>query len=127
MNKHQEVKTIKHKGVDVTVAIDYDNGTASIVEVFRQRQAPYANEYQPKKWVFAGRTLDYMNGWLLILQAMTKAVEQIKKDLEADLAEKSAFKESEIERAMELCGITDIEVKEEVARTGRAIIRKNKK
>lgn len=127
MSKHLEIKTIEHKGVQVTVQINYDEGTAHLVELGKQKQAPYQEVYIAKDWVFANRTLDYMNGWLLILQAMTKAVEQCKKDLEADLAEKSAFKDKVVERALGLRGIANGEVYEEVARTGRAFIRKPKK
>lgn len=110
MSKHLEIKTIEHKGIKVTVQINYDDGTASLVELGKQKNHPYAEVYVAKDWTFAGRTLDYMNGWLLILQAMTKAVEQCKADLEADLAEKSAFKEKKIERVLR--GVAEAEVRQ---------------
>ncbi len=115
-NKHFEIKTIEHKGVKVSVEINYELGTASLVEVDLYGENLSA---PPKKWVFAGRTLDHMNGWLLVLQAMTKAVEQCKADLENDLAQKSAFKEKTIERVLK--GVAELEVREQ------KIINKKKK
>lgn len=81
MDKNLEIKTIEFNGIKVRVKIDYDLGIASLVEP----------DNQPKKWVFASRGLEYMNGWLNIIEAMTSAVKEIKKDLERDLAEKSKF------------------------------------
>jgi len=90
MKKHVEIKTIEHKGIDVIVKIDYDAGTATLVEA-----QPHSNPtvYQAKQWIFKGRGLEYMNGWLNILEAMTVAVKECKKDLEHKLAEDSAFKD----------------------------------
>lgn len=109
MNKHLEIKTIDHKGIKVTVKLDYENGTASLIEILN---AHGGMQTPAKKWVFADRTLDYMNGWLLILQAMTVAVQQCKADLEADLAQKSAFKEKKIERVLR--GIANAELEQNI-------------
>jgi hypothetical protein len=99
MKKHLEVKTIEHKGINVAVSIDYDEGTASLVEILHANgnvQTP------PKKWVFANRTLDYVNSWLTIIEAMSIAVKECKKDLEHDLAEKSKFNDREIVKVFEV-------------------------
>ena len=88
---HQIIKTVETKGVDVTIKVDFDEGTCSIVEKGMK-------EWKAKEFLFAGRTLDYMNGWLNILEAMSNAVKEGKKLLEADLAEKSRIKEELIVR-----------------------------
>lgn len=109
-NKHLEIKTIEHKGVRITLELDYEAGTASLVEFLSKGQYGFLKT-QPKKFVFAGRTLDYMNGWLLILQAMNKAVEECKKCLEADLAQKSSFRNKVIED-ISLQGVVNKKVKQ---------------
>lgn len=75
MTKHMEVVTLKHKEVSVTVSINYDLGEVSLVEQPR-RMGYNGNSYlmDSKKWVFAGRGLEYMQGWLDILEAMRLAV-----------------------------------------------------
>lgn len=98
MQKHLEIKTIEHKGIKVVLKLDYEAGTASLVDLLH---ANGDTQSTPKKWVFAGRGLEYMNGWLNILDAMTVAVKECKKDLEHDLAEKSAFKDRIIKMAVE--------------------------
>lgn len=91
MIKHLEVKTVEHKGIKVMVKLDYEAGTASLVEMLN---ANNQSQFPNKKWCFGNRTLDYMNGWLDILEAMTLAVKECKKDLEHDLAEKSRFRDN---------------------------------
>lgn len=89
MTKHLEIKSIEYKGIKVLLKIDYELGTVSMVEIMH---ANGDTQSVAKKWIFAGRGLEYMNGWLDILMAMRNAVLEAKKDLEQDLAEKSAFK-----------------------------------
>lgn len=88
MKKHLEVKTITHKGIDIIVEIDYDKGIASLVEASRNLQG---KPYNPKNWVFSNRGLEYMNGWLNIIEAMKVAIQECKKDLEFSLAQSSKF------------------------------------
>jgi len=90
MKKHLEVKTITHKGIDVIVQIDYDKGTATLVE------KGMMGVYEPKKWKFSSRGLEYMNGWLNIIEAMKVAIQECKKDLEFSLAQSSKFSEEDI-------------------------------
>lgn len=90
MTKHLEVKTVEHKGIKVIIKVDYEAGTASLVEMLNANQQ---TQYPTKKWGFGNRGLEYMNGWLTILEAMTLAVKECKKDLEWDLAEKSKFRD----------------------------------
>jgi len=89
MNQHLEVKTITTNDIGVTIMIDYDRGTVGLVH----KEGDFEGNWKPKKYVFAGRELNYMNGWLNILGAMEVAVKEGKRLLEKDLAEKSAFKD----------------------------------
>lgn len=89
MKKHVEIKTIEHKGIEVVVKIDFDAGTASLVEA---QKGSMPTVYGQKQWVFANRGLEYMQGWLNILEAMTVAVKECRKDLEWKLAEDSKFR-----------------------------------
>lgn len=90
--KHLEVKTIEHKGIKITIMIDYDNGLVSLVE----KQPFHGSVFQKKQYIFANRGLEYMNGWLNIIEAMQVAIKECKKELEANLAEKSAFKNNKL-------------------------------
>lgn len=83
--KNLEIRTVEHKGIKVSIKIDYDNGIASLVD-------PH-DSYRGKRWLFSERGLEYMNGWQDILEAMQVAVKECKKELESNLAEKSKFKE----------------------------------
>lgn len=84
--KNLEIKTIEHNGIKVTFRINYDDGTAELVERIDGR-------WNVKQWVFKPRGLEYMNGWQGVLGAMQEAVRQCKIALEEDLAMKTVFKE----------------------------------
>lgn len=84
--KNLEIRTIEHKGVRVTFRINYDDGTAELVERIDGR-------WNVKQWVFKPRGLEYMNGWQDVLEAMKMAVRQCKIALEEDLAMKTVFSE----------------------------------
>lgn len=86
MKNNIVIKTIEHKGVKVTIKTDYDKGEVSLLE-------NAMGGYAKKKWCFAERGLEYMNGWLNVIDAMRHAVEIGIEDLEQKLAEDSAFKE----------------------------------
>jgi len=90
---HQEIRTIEHKGVKVSFKIDYDEGTATLVE-------KYQDKWLAKQYLFKGRGLEYMNSWQNVLEAMQVAVKECKKSLEADLRERSRLQEEEILRAV---------------------------
>lgn len=90
--KHLEIKTIEHKGIRVRIKINYDTSVASLVE-----WQPANDSTKVKEWIFANRGLEYMGSWINIIEAMAHAVRQCQKDLEADLAEKSKFKEETTE------------------------------
>lgn len=83
--KHLEIKTYVNNGVSVCVEINYDAGTISLLE---------STTKQPKKWVFASRQVEYMPGWLDILDAMKLAVAQA----EDDLLKHQVLKKKELEQ-----------------------------
>ena len=93
--KNLEIRSIEHKGVKVTMRIDYDKGEATLVEY-------KGNHYGAKNWLFAHRGLGYMNGWLTVLEAMAVAVKECKKELEFSLAQSSQFKENEFKKVEKL-------------------------
>lgn len=82
-----EIYGFTHKKITVTVKIDYKRNEISLLE-------SYDGNSGAKKYVFAGRGVEYMQGWLNILEAMQEAVKDAKKRYEAELAERSAFKDS---------------------------------
>jgi hypothetical protein len=92
---HIEVVTVMHKGVTVAIKLNYDKGELSLVE----RQNTYdlsAKTWKDKKYVFAGRTLDYINSWQTILEAMSVAIKKGKEMLEHDLAKRTALNDKMI-------------------------------
>jgi hypothetical protein len=73
MHKDLFVRRIYTKqGISVAVEIDFVKKTVSLVE----------KDGQNKKWIFADRTVEYMNGWSAILRAMDYAVQEAKKELD---------------------------------------------
>lgn len=85
--KHLEIRDITNKSITLRFKIDYDTGKASLLD----------SQNCEKRFLFAGRGLEYMNGWLDIIETMKRAVLEIKRELELDLAEKSKFKQQDIE------------------------------
>lgn len=61
------IKEIEHNGVKVTIKVDYDKMTLSLVE-------RASGSWRDKKWNFSGRELNFMQGWQNILGAMSKAI-----------------------------------------------------
>lgn len=68
-----EIYAHYYKGIEVCVKIDYSTEEVSLMDS--------RNINSAKQWVFQKRTIEYMNGWILILEAMTEAVESAKKRL----------------------------------------------
>lgn len=93
VSKHLERKTIYYGGIGVTVEIDYEKGTISLLDAVGK----------PKQWVFAYRQIEYMAGWQNILDAMKHAIEVCEKDLhkQQEAREKVlARKEMDLMRAL---------------------------
>jgi predicted transcriptional regulator len=64
------------KNISVVVDIDLINKTISLVE-------RKGNGFVKKNWLFAERELKYMDGWQNILDAMSYAISEARKVLEA--------------------------------------------
>lgn len=71
-------RVYEHKGIKVAVDIDLVKRELTLVE-----QPTQGMQWQKKKWIFAERGLEYLGGWLLILDAMKFAVTEASKELEA--------------------------------------------
>ncbi len=102
MKPNLEIKTYTHKGVNVTVKIDYDREQISLVEkAYPDRD--WNGEYANKKWVFAIREINYMDSWIVILDAMRHAIKEAKRSLEIYLeAQDLERKKNELDLSIEL-------------------------
>lgn len=67
-------------GTILHVKIDFEMNQVSFVEPVVEK---IGNEYRDKKWLFAGRGAEYMNGWHNILGAMQYAAGEARRELEA--------------------------------------------
>ena len=88
--KYLEIKSYVLNDVRVVVKLDYQNQTISLVEV-NDRSTPVS--YPPKQWIFSNREVQYMDGWIAILDAMKLSVKEAKKEMEAYLAAEEKAKE----------------------------------
>ncbi len=81
MKKYLEIKSYEKHGIEVLVKIDYSNGLIALVE-----KEPSGNteiKTSTKKWAFGNREIEYMAGWIQILDAMKHAIEQATMELQA--------------------------------------------
>jgi hypothetical protein len=95
MIKHLEIKTYEYCGIKVTVKIDYNDDTISLVE----REL---DNYVKKEWVFINRGLEFMSSWLDILDAMKYAIEEARKELKAYKDAKFKEKNDNVCEALDL-------------------------
>ena len=66
MKKQLEIITYTHKGVEVTVKIDYRRKNIGLLDTIQN----------PKTWVFANQTAGGAKAWLDIMDAMKYATEK---------------------------------------------------
>lgn len=90
METIHEVIKYTHKDIDIYVKINHIKGEVSLVEI----KGRSMNDVKNKGWLFVDRSLEYMNGWQNILDAMKYAIGEATKILEKDLAESSRFKDN---------------------------------
>lgn len=69
VKKSFEVYEHSELGVSILVQIDYRNKKVSLVKYNETTQ-----EYDPCDYMFNDRSLEYMNGWLLVLKVMGNAI-----------------------------------------------------
>lgn len=67
-------------GTTLHMKIDFEHNDVSFVEPEFDK---VGNTYRVKKWLFAGRGVEYMAGWYNILGAMQFCILDAKKELEA--------------------------------------------
>ena len=91
MKKYLEVKSYEKFGVEVLVKIDYVNGLIALVE--KEQSGNTEVRTITKKWAFGNREIEYMGGWLQILEAMKYAIEEATKELQAYQDEEEKKKE----------------------------------
>jgi hypothetical protein len=82
MSKSIEINLVRivqyeYRSIKVLVKIDRMKKTASIVEYDRN-----SNTYKDKAWKFTNRGTEYMNGWLVIIDAMREAITAAKEELD---------------------------------------------
>lgn len=72
----QTVYTIEHKGIVVGIKINYAQKTIGIIE--------YTNKdnWNLKGYIFGNRGLEYVEGWLDIIEALGVAIENARKKLQ---------------------------------------------
>lgn len=91
IRKLSEIKMYTFNGINITIHIDFYNNKISIIKENGQ------GKYLPKDFIFAERGVEYMNGWVNILDAMKSAIKKAKEEYEYELAETSKFKEKDFE------------------------------
>ncbi len=92
MDKHLEIKTYIYGGIRVMVKIDYDANQVSLID-----RADLNNH---KKWIFAGREPEFLNGWINILDAMKYAMEESFGELTKYLKAKEKEREEMVEAVL---------------------------
>jgi hypothetical protein len=85
MKEHKNIEIYEYinKGISILVKIDYLSNEISLLD---------KRTMQKKEWIFAKRGVEYMNGWVDILEVMQEAIKNAKKKYESNLAEESKFK-----------------------------------
>ena len=85
--KFKETYQFSYKNIGIYVKIDYRNNKISLVEPFNIGEG----KFQGKMWLFKDRGVEYMQGWVNILEAMQEAIKDAKKKYESQLEESSKF------------------------------------
>lgn len=73
-------------GTTLHVRIDFENNQIALVNKDGMEQGNKfgkSSKYEPTKFLFAGRELKYMNGWLNIMAAMQYVVRDARDELAA--------------------------------------------
>lgn len=105
MKKIKETICFTKNGIDVYVKIDYVNNQIDLVE-----KVPHTNnKFKMKNWNFVNRGVEYIGGWINILDAMKYAMEEAKKMYEHNLAEVSKFKKGDVEKILKSVEETRLE------------------
>jgi hypothetical protein len=88
MKKQKETVSFTKNDIEVFVRIDYINNQIGLVEKDRYNKS----KFKMKSYNFVNRGVEYVGGWLKILDAMKYAMEEAKKMYEHNLAIESELK-----------------------------------
>lgn len=72
------VRAYKYKGIRIILEINYLSKKVSVVEYNHQSKG-----FVPKKFLFAERQLEYMEGWKLVFKGLELATDEAIRELEA--------------------------------------------
>lgn len=97
MKQHKRIEIYEfiHRDISVMVKIDYLMNEISLLKGNHHIELEEAKHY-----VFAGRGAEFMNNWLVILDALGEAVRNAKRKYEANLAEESSFKREKVVKVL---------------------------
>ena len=75
--KIKETYSFAHKEILIFVRIDYLNNKVDLLESVNSQTC----KFSAKKWVFSQRGIEFMDNWIIILEAMQEAIKDAKKKL----------------------------------------------
>ena len=75
--KIKETYTFIHKEIIIFVRIDYLNNKVDLLDLVNSQTC----KFSAKKWVFSQRGIEFMDNWIIILEAMQEAIKDAKKKL----------------------------------------------
>lgn len=119
IKKHLELKTYTSYGVDVLVKINFDKGQISLCETIPHQTIQGETTFQDKKWIFAKRGIECMQGWKSVLHAMENAIDTATNEIVEYKKQLEAYK------AGEICEMMDIA--SEIIKGRQGKIKKGKK
>jgi len=94
--RYKETYAYTKNEITVYVRIDYVNNRISLMD------KKGSCDFSPKKWLFQDRGVEYMQGWINILDVMQEAITDAKKRYELYLAENSRFVDDQIEDMLKI-------------------------
>lgn len=97
--KLTQTKTYTTNGIGINVRINFENNHISIVD----------DNGKDKDFRFANRGVEFMQGWLDILDATKAAIKEAKVEYEAELAEQSRLKEEKTVELIKAIAKSEIE------------------
>lgn len=108
MNTLLEIREyVMSDGTTFLLKLDRRTMKASFVEWNNQKQ-----DYTDKKWLFAGREANYMNGWTNIFRGMEYVSQEAKKVLEA-------WSEQKTSEFIDMLMMADKEIRKADAKSGK--------
>jgi len=98
MKKIKETVEFNFNDIKVFVKIDYINNRIDVVEPIDTNRS----NFTIKKWVFHQRGVEYIKGWVDVLDAIQKSIKEAKLMYEKNLALESKKKDDMVEKVIKL-------------------------